>query len=62
MVPGHHAVALPDSIDFDTGAGLGVPALTAHRYLFADGGIQGKNILVHGGGVAWTSTLPRTFR
>ena len=39
-----------DSIDFDTGAGLGVPALTAHRCLFADGGIQGKTILVHGGG------------
>ena len=41
---------LPDSIDFDTAAGLGVPALTAHRCLFADGGIQGKTILVHGGG------------
>lgn len=50
VVPGHHAVPLPDSVDFDTGAGLGVPALTAHRCLFADGGIQGKNILVHGGG------------
>ena len=50
VVPGHHAVALPESIDFDTGAGLGVPALTAHRCLFADGGIQGQNILVHGGG------------
>jgi NADPH2:quinone reductase len=50
VVPAHHAVKLPDSVDFDTGAGLGVPALTAHRCLFADGGIQGKTILVHGGG------------
>jgi NADPH:quinone reductase len=43
-------VKLPDSIDFDTGAGLGVPAMTSHRCLFADGGIQGKTVLVHGGG------------
>ena len=50
VVPSQHAVKLPDTIDFDTGAGLGVPALTAHRCLFADGGIQGQTILVHGGG------------
>lgn len=50
VVPSHHAVQLPDSIDFDTGAGLGVPALTAHRCLFADGGIQGRTVLIHGGG------------
>src|SRR5580692_720206 len=50
VVPSHHAVKLPDSIDFDTGAGLGVPAMTSHRCLFADGGIQGKTLLVHGGG------------
>jgi len=50
VVPAHQAVKLPDPIDFDTGAGLGVPALTAHRCLFADGGIQGRTVLVHGGG------------
>jgi NADPH2:quinone reductase len=50
VVPSQHAVQLPDSIDFDTGAGLGVPAMTAHRCLFADGGIQGRTVLVHGGG------------
>ena len=50
VVPSQHAVKLPDSIDFDTGAGLGVPAMTSHRCLFADGGIQGQTILVHGGG------------
>jgi NADPH2:quinone reductase len=50
VVPAHHAVKLPDAIDFDTGAGLGVPALTAHRCLFADGAIQGRTVFVHGGG------------
>jgi NADPH2:quinone reductase len=50
VVPSQQAVKLPDAIDFDTGAGLGVPALTAHRCLFADGGIQGRTVLVHGGG------------
>src|SRR5712691_7997555 len=46
VVPSPHAVKLPDSIGSDTGAGLGVPALTAHRCLFADGGIQGTTVLV----------------
>ena len=50
VVPSHHAAKLPDSIDFDTGAGLGVPAMTSHRCLFADGGIQGQTVLVQGGG------------
>jgi NADPH:quinone reductase len=50
VVPSHHAVKLPDATDFDTGAGLGVPALTSHRCLFADGGIQGQTVLVQGGG------------
>lgn len=50
VLPSTHAVKLPDSIDFDTGAGLGVPAMTSHRCLFADGGIHGRIVLVHGGG------------
>jgi NADPH:quinone reductase len=50
VLPSTQAVKLPDAIDFDTGAGLGVPALTAHRCLFADGGLQGRTVLVHGGG------------
>jgi NADPH2:quinone reductase len=50
VVPSGNAVKLPDSIGFDTGAGLGVPAMTSHRCLFADGGIQGQTVLVHGGG------------
>jgi NADPH2:quinone reductase len=50
VVPTQQAVRLPDSIDFDTGAGLGVPAMTSHRCLFADGGIHGRTVLVQGGG------------
>ena len=50
VVPARNAVRLPDGIDMDTGAGLGVPALTAHRCLFIDGPIQGKTVLVQGGG------------
>jgi NADPH2:quinone reductase len=49
VVPEHHAVPLPDHATLDMGAGLGIPAMTAHRCLFADGGIDGASILVHGG-------------
>jgi len=37
VVPARQAVPLPDSASFALGASLGVPALTAHRCLFADG-------------------------
>ena len=49
-VPASKAVRLPDGIDFDTGAGLGVPAMTAHKCLFSDGALHGRTVLVHGGG------------
>jgi NADPH2:quinone reductase len=49
VVPSEHAVRLPDGVDFELGAGLGVPAVTAHRCLLADGPIDGKTILVAGG-------------
>lgn len=48
VVPAEQAVPLPPGIDFDTGASLGVPALTAHNALFKDGGIQGQTVLVWG--------------
>lgn len=51
-VPTEQAVPLPQGIDFDVGAALGVPALTAHNALFKDGGIQGRTILVWGAGGA----------
>ena len=47
--PSGHAVAMPDSISFEQGACLGVPAMTAHRCLFADGPLEGKVVLVPGG-------------
>lgn len=49
VVPVSQAVLLPDNVSFEIGACLGVPALTAHRCLFADGDIKGRAILVQGG-------------
>jgi NADPH2:quinone reductase len=48
-VPSRQAVALPPEISLELGAGLGIPAITAHRCLFADGALSGAKILVHGG-------------
>ena len=48
-LPEIQAVPLPDSASFDLGASLGIPALTAHRTLFADGPIDDATILVTGG-------------
>jgi NADPH:quinone reductase len=49
IVPAERAVPLPDGVSAELGASLGVPAMTAHRCLFADGPIEGKTILVAGG-------------
>jgi NADPH:quinone reductase len=49
VVPGRQAVPLPDGVPFELGASLGVPALTAHRCLFADGPVDGLTVLVAGG-------------
>lgn len=48
-VPARNAVPLPDGVSFEEGACLGVPALTAHRCVFADGPVEGKTVLVTGG-------------
>ena len=47
--PAIRAVPLPENVDFALAAGLGVPALTAHRCVFADGPVAGKTVLVPGG-------------
>jgi NADPH2:quinone reductase len=47
--PAAHAVPLPPNTSFAEGAGLGVPAMTAHRCVFADGLVIGKTVLVTGG-------------
>jgi NADPH:quinone reductase len=52
VVPASNAVQLPDTVDFDTGASLGIPAMTAHRCLLVDGPIAGRTVLVAGGGGA----------
>jgi NADPH:quinone reductase len=49
VVPSRRAVLLPDGASAELGACLGVPAMTAHRCLYADGPIDGKNVLVAGG-------------
>lgn len=49
VVPAGQAVALPDDASFELGATLGIPALTAHRCLNADGPIGGRDVLVAGG-------------
>jgi NADPH2:quinone reductase len=49
VVPARQAVPLPDGASFELGASLGVPAMTAHRCLLADGPIAGKTVLVAGG-------------
>jgi NADPH:quinone reductase len=48
-LPQEQAVALPAAASFDLGASLGIPALTAHRCLFADGPLDGLTVLVAGG-------------
>src|SRR3954451_24201668 len=41
---------LPDHVSFAEGATLGVPAMTEHRAVFVAGPVQGKTVLVTGGG------------
>jgi NADPH2:quinone reductase len=49
VVPEFMAVPLPEGASAELGASLGVPAVTAHRCLFADGPIEGQTVLVAGG-------------
>ncbi|MGI9394382.1 MAG: NADPH:quinone reductase [Boseongicola sp.] len=48
-LPSDQAVIMPDNVSYSRGATLGIPAVTAHRCLFADGPIDGMTILVTGG-------------
>ena len=49
VVPAAQAVPLPGGASDELGASLGIPALTAHRCLLADGPIDGRSVLVAGG-------------
>lgn len=48
VLPASHAVPLAPASSFEEGACLGIPAMTAHRSLFAGGPIRGKTVLVAG--------------
>jgi NADPH2:quinone reductase len=49
VVPANWAVRLPSRASMELGATMGVPGLTAHRCVFADGPVTGKTVLVQGG-------------
>jgi len=53
VIPDRLAVGLPAEVDDKIGACLGIPGITAHRAVFADGPVTGATVLVHGvlGGV-----------
>ena len=51
-VPADCVSPLPEAVPFEVGACLGIPAMTAHRCLFADGPVSGLSVLVTGGGGA----------
>src|SRR3970040_2256391 len=49
VLPAAQALPLPRKISYTEGACLGIPVMTAHRCLFADGPIDGMTALVTGG-------------
>lgn len=52
VLPSHQAISLPEKVTFEQGACLGIPAITAHRAVHIAGDVQGKTVLVQGGGGA----------
>lgn len=48
-IDARRAAKLPDNASFEVGACLGIPAMTAHRAVFADGDVAGQTILITGG-------------
>jgi NADPH2:quinone reductase len=48
VVPEALAVDLPAAVSDEMGACLGIPGITAHRAVFADGPVAGQTVLVHG--------------
>lgn len=50
VVPSALAVPLPQEVPLAEGACLGIPAMTAHRCVYADGPVQGHTVVVSGGG------------
>lgn len=52
VLPAQQAVVLPDNVDFDAAACLGIPGLTAVQAVHLAGPLQGKTVLVTGAGNA----------
>lgn len=48
-LPSVQAVPLPDNASFEAGAMMAIPAMTAHRAVFADGTVTDQIVLVTGG-------------
>jgi NADPH:quinone reductase-like Zn-dependent oxidoreductase len=48
-VENHRAVALADNTDFEIGACIGIPVMTAHRCVFADGPVDAQTLVITGG-------------
>jgi NADPH2:quinone reductase len=48
-LPSEQAVALPSNTDFEAGACLGIPAMTACHAALGDGALAGQTVLVTGG-------------
>ncbi|MBN8233769.1 NADPH:quinone reductase [Halobacillus kuroshimensis] len=48
-VESRRAVKLPEEVSFETGACLGIPVMTAHRSVFADGPVEGEVLFITGG-------------
>lgn len=51
-MPADQVVALPDRVDFASGACLGIPALTAIQAVRLQGNVAGKTLLITGAGSA----------
>src|SRR5436853_6895927 len=61
VVPSSQAVPLPDGVPFEQGACLGIPGITAHRAVHAEGPVAGCTLLVQGAAGAvgvWPVGLP----
>jgi NADPH2:quinone reductase len=49
VVPAAQAVPLPDTVSFEAGACLGIPAMTAYHAIALSGATKGATVLVSGG-------------
>ena len=61
-LPADQAVVLPDGTSFGQGACFGVPAMTAWYAVLGAGPVDGKTVLVTGGGRAQSGATPARWR